>query len=531
MEIRLDIPEIETDLPQFTPTPLRYKKGRITWKLSGNTTEQNEKIGVHNIQALFLQAFPEFNGRFPKEKNNLIAEKHREDAQVFIQEKIGTKEKFIATIGNSPIVAAGVPYFEGSFLSCISKSFQPWGLVFPEERVDKETGRYIDAGGESWVAIGSLSNEVDISVSALSRLANSTRSQKGRERTGRETVLYNETEMMDLINAILLRPIIRPRSLYVDENGQSWVTGNSLRQEYGGISQSLLDKYCKECQRLPARNRSGRSLVLLYDEQQARSILDDFFRLPPVDQATGRYTDEGGKSWVVANYFLTPSGISHSTILKVLQGIAFIEGRDKLGRKGVLYDESEASKRVSFFLTYPQVDRTNDVYRDGEDKVWATIMHFSKQYGISRWSVSAAIEGCSFIEGRDSGGRVVRLYNSDEVETSIRLYSELPKAEWKTRTYVDENGEWVTEGYLRGRTGLSSDGLKKQLLNARTISGRGANGHIATLYLLDDVLRALVNDEPSRTINRNTISSEAANEQLEKLIEKSARIDTIGLEV
>ena len=72
----------QVDLPR--PTVLRDAQGRIQWNVAGNTPEQNEQIGIGNIQALFLTKFPDFDELFPRDEDGTIAEEEREEARNFI---------------------------------------------------------------------------------------------------------------------------------------------------------------------------------------------------------------------------------------------------------------------------------------------------------------------------------------------------------------------------------------------------------------------------------------------------------------
>ncbi|MDP3987594.1 MAG: hypothetical protein Q8P80_00415 [Candidatus Levybacteria bacterium] len=118
------------------PSVLRDNKGRIRWKLKGNTDEQNGELAIRNIQGLFLEKFPEFDGMFPRQEDGKILENKREEARDFILESVGTYHKFISVIGFTAADSKiSVPYLEGSFKVAIRKSFISWGIKF---QFDKE---------------------------------------------------------------------------------------------------------------------------------------------------------------------------------------------------------------------------------------------------------------------------------------------------------------------------------------------------------------------------------------------------------
>lgn len=113
---------------QNIPSVLRNTRGQIVWQLRGNTREQNEQIGINNIQGLFLQTYPDFNELFPRGKDGKIAEDKREEAKEFILSKIGTKRKLVACCGPTP-VDVQTRYF-GNTKTVIRKSFSRWDIQF-----------------------------------------------------------------------------------------------------------------------------------------------------------------------------------------------------------------------------------------------------------------------------------------------------------------------------------------------------------------------------------------------------------------
>lgn len=73
----------------------RDMRGRIVWKISGNSSVQNERQGIRNIQAIFLESFPEFNETFPREDDGMIVGKKNEAAKQFILTHISDEKTFI----------------------------------------------------------------------------------------------------------------------------------------------------------------------------------------------------------------------------------------------------------------------------------------------------------------------------------------------------------------------------------------------------------------------------------------------------
>lgn len=111
------------------PTVLRDGKGRrILWKLPGNTPEQNEQLGIRNIQALFLEKFPEFNQLFPRVKEGKIPEDKTEEAKRFIVGIVKNQKDFRAIFGGYAGDIKRTPYLGRSYIIVLQKSFAPWGI-------------------------------------------------------------------------------------------------------------------------------------------------------------------------------------------------------------------------------------------------------------------------------------------------------------------------------------------------------------------------------------------------------------------
>ena len=113
----------------------RNAKG-IRWVLLNNTPEQNEQLGIRNIHGLFLERYPEFNDLYPRGEDGKIAEDKIETAKTFVLERMGKIKDFSSILGRSAISRRVAPYFEGSHLVALEKSFKPWGINFPYQRND-----------------------------------------------------------------------------------------------------------------------------------------------------------------------------------------------------------------------------------------------------------------------------------------------------------------------------------------------------------------------------------------------------------
>lgn len=115
------------------PIVTRDARGRFLWRLPGNTPEQNEQLGIANVQTLFLQKFPEFNELFPRgQEDGRITEEKREEAKRFILEKIRNvkdAKKMFATA----LQYRSAPYFKGAYTEILKISFREWGIIIGDK--------------------------------------------------------------------------------------------------------------------------------------------------------------------------------------------------------------------------------------------------------------------------------------------------------------------------------------------------------------------------------------------------------------
>lgn len=142
---------LETSAGSVYPTVLRYG-GRVRWMLQNNTTEENEQLGISNVQGLFLENFPEFKMLFPLNEEGTIEDGRQRDAAQYILDR--TKgEKFNEIFTGSPINAKHVSYFHGSKREVLMKSFKPWGIHFNVKDFNLPRGFWNKQSKEETIAV------------------------------------------------------------------------------------------------------------------------------------------------------------------------------------------------------------------------------------------------------------------------------------------------------------------------------------------------------------------------------------------
>lgn len=333
-------PECPTDL-----TVSRNSRGEIIWALPTNSPEQNEQIGIRNIQAIFLEKFPEFENQFPRDIDGTIAEEKREEAKTFILGKISNKQDFKANISNSPFNRKIYPYFEGSYSTIISKAFAPWGIKW-EEPVTITQGRYIDSYGKSWVVISSFRERYGVGTDTILNLPGLKQTINGKTRGGNPVVLYDEEEITNHLEKLTEHKVDNETGILIDATDQTqWVPLSYMFQLYG-LSRDTMERYLVDVPRREGRSRSN-SQVQLFDLDKLTENLKAYLALPQIDKKTGRYQDENGHSWVVAHTYLKSRGIPLQIFFSAYTPIKSLPGRDKNGIKRTFYSEEELEEAIT----------------------------------------------------------------------------------------------------------------------------------------------------------------------------------------
>lgn len=421
-------------------TPLVHRLGKtIRWRLSQAKPEDCEEIGVRNNQGLFLERFPRFNKAFPRGEDGRISDDKIDVARAFILSIVGTVSQFSAVFGGSPGSRRRTPYFEGSYLKALQKSFEQWGINFEDgDDYTLKNDCYESPGGKKYVHRSSLHKKFGITCVALDRILN-------------------------------------------------------------GISSIPVQKF--QSRKLRIQRGKGRAPTVLYEEEESMKAINDFLAYPATDRKSRKYVDEQGKSHAVAKYFSNLYGLSYGTTLSFLDGIDKIEGRDSYGREAVLYDEEEVTKVFQSFVSLPKVDPKTGVYTDSEGKRYFSVTYLDQTWGIEVYGSSDALKGVSFIVGRDRIGKRVNLYSEPEVIQAIKdkklmreKHLALPQLDKDTYEYIDSGGiVYTTVTYFRRHLGFDSR-IIRACLNQSTVSsitGRDTQGHIRTLYKRDQLLDSL----------------------------------------
>lgn len=127
--------QVSSEMQRIKLPQILRERGKVRWTLPGNTPRQNGELAINNMQALFLERFPEFIELFPLGDDGKIAQDYKEDATIFIYQRVGSKQSFQSVISSTPISKDSKRHtslLDRSYIVVMRRVFEPWGIEFPE---------------------------------------------------------------------------------------------------------------------------------------------------------------------------------------------------------------------------------------------------------------------------------------------------------------------------------------------------------------------------------------------------------------
>lgn len=475
--------EVETQL-NTEPAVLRDERGRIRWTLPGNTMDRNLLIGVRNVQALFLEKFPEFALLFPRGEDGKIPDSQTEEARSFVLDKIGSQKRYTQVIGGIGMNRATAPYFEGSYRVIIEKTFGEWGIISSDKpKIDRKTGVYVDQKGQTWISIKHLSEKFGVDYSTVQKYTKDAPSIMGLSTGGRIITLYNKEEAgRKLQQFISLPQADKQTRIYTDNDGDMWIGANELRRRVG-VDLDVLIKHLAGIRSQNGRNHLGQS-VILYNLAEADYQLAEFLNYPKVEKGAKKYTDADGNSWVIPQYLKDIYGIAQSTLVSHLKNVSSIICKNQIGQPSRFYNEAEIKQKINTLLSLPKIDSTTGIFTDDQGINWIDLLSASKKARIEYITLAKYIKNkeVSIIQGR-RGFVQIKLYEQEDLDRYIQAYLHLPQVDKNNRFSDKEGASWVTAASLANEFGLSYSTLLGILKEVSVIDGRQGPVRESKLFL------------------------------------------------
>ncbi len=318
---------------------------KIKWKLAGNTNEQNLQISIQNVQALFLEQFPEFDKLFPRGEDGKIATDKIEKAKKFIEDRMEEIGR-LKSINNKITVTCF-----GRFPSVISASFRSLGIDLQFNFVDERSGKCLDTSGEVLVTLAFLHKEFGCEYQTLRKRLKSILPRFGYGLNGHKVGLYSESEARRALNTQeRLNNLPKPESQSegrIAQNGKSWVTRRFIRNNYlgGHANTRKVSQLLKKTPFINGKAGNGQEEVY-YLESEALKKVDSYYSLPKADLETGRCEFQG-RRLISVETFSKELGENETTLRSHLKklGVYSLLGRGRgSGHSSILFDEDEALK-------------------------------------------------------------------------------------------------------------------------------------------------------------------------------------------
>ena len=412
---------------QNVPAVLRTKGGRVRWTLPGNTEEQNAQLCIQNVQGIFSERFPEFNELFPRAEDGKIAEEKREEARMFILDKLDSTRKIQRAISTS-VLHKKLPPIMHSLEGILNGAFEPWGIepkTLPQ--VDTITGRFVDENGAVWASAYNLAKKLGISIAKLHDYLKGTQNIVGRGKSGEKVLLFDEVAISLKAQDLTQLPKTDEQRGDFETEQVKWVTRGYFSILFG-LNEKTVGRLLRNATSIQGRNERGRK-TLLFNLNDVQIVIQEFLSLPRVDPNSQKWTDSNSVSWTTLQYFHDNFGLSPDTLKSFVREnrVKFVRGRDIIGKETILYSETDMVSILQKVVTLPQIDPKNSFFTDISGNRWANADYFRKEYGIYYSALKPYIKYVPSIIGRGTTHKRVLLYRHEDVMRIIREHGLLEK--------------------------------------------------------------------------------------------------------
>lgn len=323
-------------------------------------------------------------------------------------------------------------------------------ISYPQ--VDKNTDKYIDTNDNTWVSISTFGKDWETSLGVIYRKVADLEVVRGRKAGGKEVNLYKESDLLDAVGAYLLLPSVDEKSgMYIDPQGISWISVNDTVRKHG-IGEVLLRNALKETTSIQGKDSKMKKEVVLYQKQDVEKIVEDYYKLPELDERTGRYIDEKKITWMPLSIYADETGLDRPGIAVAAKAMDALPSRYNGG--SVLFREDQLNERYSKVLEVPKVDPKTERYTDENEKKWIGIQTASNESGLGHKTIRRLAKSLQSKKLRNTIGPPFQGYPETELVNILDAYKKLPRVDSDTNEYVDEDGEtWMPEQALREKYG------------------------------------------------------------------------------
>lgn len=266
---------------QNMPSVLRDVRGRIIWRLPGNSPEENEELGIKNMQALILEKMPELKDFFSRD--GTIYDDRRDEAGELIKGRYQEKKDFKTIFGESSLSRVIAPYFEGSYRVVLIKSVAPWGVdllryegrSWPDvKNIQGEEGT--DQNVEPSINIGTIADYYKLDRSTVKRDLQNVSYELKRGKSGKFLPHYKQSVVEEKLKFYISGPQANKETgLYTNAEGKVYCAVSYLELKTGMGNNTVASRLKKSgLSWIICRDRTGKT-ARFYDESQALQILSE----------------------------------------------------------------------------------------------------------------------------------------------------------------------------------------------------------------------------------------------------------------
>ena len=261
-----------------------------------------------------------------------------------------------------------------------------------------DTGVYIDENGEEWISAKTMGK-----FDAIVRTHTSDiRFIKGRSRY-RNSNLYSKKDVEKFLTMFNSLPLVDPDTgVYIDENGEEWVSNKGLSRN---------DYYIAKNRKKNIRTLKGKSNfreAVLYSKRDLGSVLSQLNNLPTPESETGIYIDSEGNKW----FSKKALGSTYQSIKEKSEAGSV---RSMEGRMGSLFFYNDFTQYLNDRANLPTIDRVTGYYTDDNGDEWIS----KKALGEDYYYVKNNKDKIRVIRGRDGSNKSSDLYNKSDVANLI----------------------------------------------------------------------------------------------------------------
>jgi len=384
--------------------------------------------------------------------------------------------------------------------------------------VDKATGIHTDAEGNEWATINALKKRFGVDYGSIQSRVGGLQTVLGRTKTRGGSVLYKVSDVQGRLREITESIRVDPQTnIYTDPAGMTWASDGVIARLMG-VTRKVVGSRTGG---LPTiEGLSHGKMSTLFPIERVKEQIRAHQELVIVDNETGIYTDEYGKTFAGISTIADLLNVDQTTVVDHLTDVTTLPGRDRSKKQVVLYSLEEVREKLSYFTGLVTVDSVTSIYLDKDGEEWAPSARIAEIVGSTEEIIRRRKDKLRFIPGRSRGGKKVDLFSVSDAKNMMKLFLERPSVDDETGIYTDESGrEWATIGRIQKMMSIPTYSTAERLVRGLVrMEARGHSGEI-NIYPIEEARNRWVR-ENSALLEHG--ESSGRNKKLESFLAEMA---------